>query len=301
MGRWRKLGRIFEPRALHPKLSSHAANPLAIPLGGDLFRIYYSGRDDRNRSSVGYLDFDLSRREIVYVHDRPAVEHGPEGSYFSHGISIGNCYEVAGTRYILFMGWQVPQDAHWRGDVGRLVVEPDGTLTVDGQGPFLGTSDIDPVSFSYPWVMQDGRLFRMWYGSTIAWDAGNGEMLHVINHAVSTDGHHWDRRGLAVPFALGTAQAFSRPTVLRVPDGYRMWFSFRGAPGRAYRIGYAESTDGEAWRLRLDQAGIDVSAEGWDSEMIEYPFVFRHGGQDFMLYNGNGHGKTGFGLAVWEG
>ena len=300
MRRWRKLGRIFEPKTLHPKLTSHAANPVAIPLDGNLFRIYFSSRDDRNRSSVGYLDFDLLRHQIVYLHDRPAIEHGPEGSYFSHGVSPGNYYEVGSQRYILFMGWQVPQDAHWRGDVGRMLVEPDGTLTIDGEGPFLSTSDIDPVSFSYPWAMRDGAVFRMWYGSTIAWNAGNGEMLHVINHAVSTDGHHWDRRGLAVPFALGKAQAFSRPTILRDPDGYRMWFSFRGAPGKPYRIGYAESTDGEAWCLRLDRAGIDVSAEGWDSEMIEYPFAFRHGGQDFMLYNGNGYGRTGFGLAVWE-
>lgn len=302
MGHWRKLGRIFEPQALHPKLASHAANPLALPLGGDLFRIYYSGRDGQNRSSVGYVDFDLARREILYIHDRPAVEHGPDGSFFSHGISIGNCYEAGGKRYILFMGWQVPADGHWRGDIGRLAVEPDGTLAVDGKGPFLGASDVDPLSLSYPWVTPVEGGFKMWYGSTISWDAGNGEMLHVINQAVSSDGLQWDPRGLAVPFALGKAQAFSRPTVLRDDAGhYRMWFSFRGAPGRAYRIGYAESDDGEAWRLRLDRAGMDVSPDGWDSEMVEYPFAFRHEGQDFLLYNGNGHGRTGFGLAVWEG
>ena len=35
--------------------------------------------------------------------------------------------------------------------------------------------------------------------------------------------------------------------------------------------------------------------------MIEYPFVFDHDGSRYMLYNGNGYGKTGFGLAVLEG
>ncbi len=34
--------------------------------------------------------------------------------------------------------------------------------------------------------------------------------------------------------------------------------------------------------------------------MIEFPRVFDHGGRRFMLYNGNGYGKTGFGLAVLE-
>jgi putative glycosyltransferase len=41
-----------------------------------------------------------------------------------------------------------------------------------------------------------------------------------------------------------------------------------------------------------------VSLIGWDSEMIEYPFVFDHAGERYMLYNGNGYGKSGFGLAI---
>lgn len=50
--------------------------------------------------------------------------------------------------------------------------------------------------------------------------------------------------------------------------------------------------------LDLNSAWIDVSSSGWDSEMIEYPFAFHHSGALYMLYNGNGYGKTGFGLAV---
>ena len=78
-----------------------------------------------------------------------------------------------------------------------------------------------------------------------------------------------------------------------------MWFSYRSGTGQKYRIGYAVSIDGAIWKLALDDAGIDVSLTGWDSEMIEYPFVFDHKNDRYMLYNGNGYGKTGFGLAVW--
>ena len=56
--------------------------------------------------------------------------------------------------------------------------------------------------------------------------------------------------------------------------------------------------DGKTCKLALEEVGIDVSADGWDSEMIEYPFVFDYKGQRYMLYDGNGYGKTGFGLAV---
>ena len=46
--------------------------------------------------------------------------------------------------------------------------------------------------------------------------------------------------------------------------------------------------------------GMDVSNNGWDSEMVCYPFVFDHKDITYMLYNGNSYGKTGMGLAVWE-
>ena len=44
--------------------------------------------------------------------------------------------------------------------------------------------------------------------------------------------------------------------------------------------------------------GIDVSEEGWDSQMICYSFVFSHKENYYMLYNGNQNGKEGFGLTI---
>ena len=76
-----------------------------------------------------------------------------------------------------------------------------------------------------------------------------------------------------------------------------MWYPYRG---ESYRIGYAESRDGTDWTRRDDIAGIEPSASGWDSEMVTYPFVFRHRDRRYMLYCGNGYGLTGIGLAVSE-
>lgn len=301
---WKKLGQIYTPEmsGRHPKLLTHAANPLPIHVAGDIYRIFYCGRDDQNRSSVGAVDIDIVQRNVITEHSTPFFEHGPVGSFYSDGISIGNCYEADGITYMLFMGWQHPSDGHWRGDIGRLIVTPEISLKLEDENFFLGIDSTDPVSLSYPWVQPLSESgFNMWYGSTLTWDAGNGEMLHVINHAYSADGHQWHRTGLAVPFELGRAQAFSRPTVLINKSGdFEMWFSFRGGADEKYRIGYAKSDNGKNWRLDLKNSGIDVSPTGWDSEMIEYPFVFNHNGVRYMLYNGNGYGKTGFGLAVLD-
>ena len=173
-------------------------------------------------------------------------------------------------------------------------------MVLDPEAPFMESDEEDPVSFSYPWVIYDEGIYKMWYGSTITWEAGNGEMLHVIKYATSDDGEHWEKHGVAIPYELGVAQAFSRPTVHKDEEGYHMWYSYRSGNGTPYRIGYAFSGDGLSWENRLDEVGIDVSEEGWDSEMICYPFVFEHKGELYMLYNGNQYGKEGFGLAVQE-
>lgn len=302
--KWVKLGLLYSPvgGARHPKLASHAANPLPILLDGDVYRVFYSGRDKYNRSSVGAVDIDIVKRRVVCEHQAPFFEHGAKGSFFSDGVSIGNCYEVDGVRYILFMGWQCSDGEHWRGDIGRLIVNQDLTLQLDEDTPFIAADSHNPISLSYPWVIRlSQQRYNMWYGSTKSWNAGNGEMLHVINYATSVDGHNWAHKGLAVPYELGIAQAFSRPTVIeRDGMGYDMWFSYRSGAGESYRIGYATCEDGLSWELALDDAGINVSEQGWDSEMIEYPFVFEHKKQRYMLYNGNGFGKSGFGLAISE-
>ena len=80
-----------------------------------------------------------------------------------------------------------------------------------------------------------------------------------------------------------------------------MWFAHRATKNiDTYRIGFASSEDGRHWSRDDAIAGIDVSPEGWDSEMICYPYIFTHKGFVYMLYNGNNYGQTGFGLAVME-
>ena len=63
-------------------------------------------------------------------------------------------------------------------------------------------------------------------------------------------------------------------------------------------MGYAESNDGIVWVRKDDLAGIEHSANGWDSDMIAYPYIHQSKQNKYIFYNGNGFGKTGFGFAV---
>ncbi|WP_373085377.1 hypothetical protein [Sneathiella sp.] len=295
---WIKKGRIFVPKGRHPKLFSHAANPLAMPLSKDVFRIYYCGRDAKKRSSVGAFDYDMKTGRVIEDYEEPIFSTGRPGSFCESGVSIGNCYRVGTKTYMSFMAWQVPKNAHWYGEIGRFIVNDDMTLSLDQDEPFISCQAFNSISLSYPWVQPaDQGGFEMWYGTTETWNAGNNEMLHVLRRAISSDGQVWEQTDDVLPFALGSAQAFSRPAILKGQDGTQnMWFSYRSGSGTSYRIGHSRFSDG-IWSQTPGRPGIDVSQTGWDSEMIEYPYVFEYQDKIFMLYNGNGYGETGIGLA----
>jgi hypothetical protein len=94
--------------------------------------------------------------------------------------------------------------------------------------------------------------------------------------------------------------------VFEANGAYHMFFCYRYSLGyrgrdRGYRIGYARSTDLEHWVRDDARAGIDVSPEGWDAEMVSYPHVFALDGAIYMMYLGNQVGRHGFGLARLDG
>jgi len=296
--KWKKLGKIYNFQPIDKYLQTHASNPLAVHLKDDTYRVFFSGRNATNKSSVGYVDIDIIKQEVMNTCKEVVFSYGKANSFYSHGISIGNIYKIKDTSYIQFMAWQIRDNGHWRGDIGRFKVSDDlQKLELTPNAPYLECDDEDKISLSYSWVMYNEGIYKMWYGSTIDWSSENTEMIHVIKYATSQDGEKWERHGLAIPYEIGVAQAFSRPTVLKNEKGYHMWFSYRSGNGTKYRIGYAHSSDGIKWD-RKENSGIDVSKSGWDSEMICYPFVFNHKGREYMLYNGNDYGKNGFGLAI---
>ena len=156
---------------------------------------------------------------------------------------------------------------------------------------------------------QDGS-FRMWYASGTGWvDTGQQQLepTYVIKHGNSSDGIAWQRSSDTCIEPYGPEEAQARPAVVRDRNGlYRMWFCYRGSRdfrdgSDAYRIGYAESDDGLAWRRDDTQAGIEPGVEGtWDSRMQAYPAVIQLKDRLLMFYNGNGFGSDGIGCAAQD-
>lgn len=301
---WRRCGLVFAPgnHARDPALATHAALPVPFSLGGDLVRVFYSGRDAQNRSALGSVVLRLGDAPLLEEADpAPILRPGGVGAFDDAGIGIGSVVADAGGDRLYYMGWNVGGAVPWRNAIGLAVGDARaGRFERFSAGPVMDRDPLDPYSLSYPWVLRCGpRDWRMWYGTHQSWGAAKSDMSHAIRGARSADGITWRRDArLSVP-PEGDEIATVRPTVLeRAGGGYEMWFARRTEDG-PYALGLAHSADGRRWRRA--QPGLEAEPDGWEGGAVTYPAVFEQAGRRWLLYNGAGYGNAGFGLAVWEG
>lgn len=310
---WKRCGLIHAPGA-QPKgewALSHAQLPTPDRISDKTLRIYFGTRDAADRTRATFLDVNPDRpQRVEYVHDRPVLDLGELGCFDDAGVMPFSIVNVDGAKFLYYAGWNTSTTVPYRVSIGLAVSEDGGrTFRRVRRGPILDRTLDEPHFCSAPFVVRDGREWRMWYLSCLGWRpiGGRPEPQYHVKVARSHDGLHWQRDGLVAIDLAHAEEAITRPWVLPGENRWRMWYCHRSLDGyrtdrkSSYRIGYAESTDNGVTWVRQDQSGgLGPAADGWDSEMTAYPAVYDHAGRLYLLYNGNGFGQSGFGYAVCE-
>jgi hypothetical protein len=297
---WEKRGLVHSPSGDRPWQRTHAQLPVTRALADDRFRVYFAGRDGDGRSHIGALELGLGEQVTVSEPGAdPLLAPGPLGHFDDHGVYPSSVVSSDGILFLYYIGWNPgPRRPLFYSSIGLAVSEDDGaTFKRYSVAPIMARSEHDPCLVTAPCVLREGSEWRMWYVSGLGWEERDGELrsYYHVKYASSTDGVRWERDGtVCIELAPGETNV-GRPCVVRDGARWRMWFA--ASSGEGYKPGYAESPDGVRWE-RHDEAGIAPSTEGWDSEAIAYPWVFRTSTGWAMLYNGNGFGRDGFGLAV---
>lgn len=314
---WRKLGRVFDP-ADHKRadwIDSFAQAPATLVFD-DFVRVYFSCRPkpDANGQYVSHAAYvDLNRRnllEIVGLSAQPVLGLGGLGTFDEFGTYPTTVIRHGDEVRAYYGGWTrcaaVPFDVA----IGYAVSTDQGvSFRKHGPGPVLGAALDEPFVISGPKIRRFRDRFYLWYIAGTRWipTEGRAEPVYRIRMATSSDGIHWERHGRELlPPRLEADECQASPDVIFANGAYHMFFCYRYSLGyrgreKGYRIGYARSTDLVNWTRDDARAGIDVSPEGWDSEMVSYPHVFALDGKTYMFYLGNQVGRHGFGLAELAG
>lgn len=282
----------------------------------DVVRVFFSCRpapDDQGQyvSYSAWVDLDRSNLiRVVRVADRPILELGELGTFDEFGTYPVSVIRDGSVLRAYYGGWTRCESVPFNVAIGCATSADDGrTFTKLGPGPALGYSLDEPFVISGPKIRRFGTIWYLFYIAGRKWKLveGRPEPVYKIRMATSSDGWSWSKVGRdLVESHIEEDEAQASPDVFEADGRYHMFFSYRRSAdyrrgSNAYRIGYAWSADLVTWTRGDADAGIDVSVDGWDSEMVAYPHVFELDGKTYMAYLGNEVGRYGFGLAVLEG
>ena len=101
---WRKLGRIYTPDGQRGWAQSHASVPIADHVSENRYRIYFTARDDGNRSHVGWCEININNPEkILAESEDPVLAPGKLGAFDMDGVmaitpSMSNAPSFPGAR-----------------------------------------------------------------------------------------------------------------------------------------------------------------------------------------------------------
>lgn len=302
--RWRKMGLIYAPDGSQAWAKSHAMLPTPLDMGDGRLRIYVAFVDANTVGRIGYVDVEArDPSRVIEVSDSPVLDIGQPGAFDDNGAIPISVVRTGEEVRLYYAGYQLGIHVRYLLFSG-LAISHDGGATFERHArvPVLDRSDSELLLRSAAYVLPGGPPWRMWYvaGDRHISAGGTTRPTYNVRYIESEDGIHWPAEGeVAVDLESDDEYGLGRPFVT-VWDGlYRMFYSVR-SHSIGYRMGYADSTDGRTWIRRDDQAGIDISASGWDSEMIYAASVVLSEHGTYMFYNGNDYGRSGFGYALLD-
>lgn len=315
--KWKKIGKIFDPthHVLPNRCMEFAQSPQTLVLH-DRVRVYFSTREKDHKgkylSHIAFADFSRNMGKLLCVSSEQVLPLGGLGCFDEHGIFPINPMSDGNRILAYTTGWNRKVSVSADASIGLAISHDDGlTFKRHGTGPLLTASLKEPFLVADAFVRRFGEKYHMWYIYGTKWEKFSEtdapERVYKISHASSSDGLNWQRDGRQIiSDKLNPDECQALPTVICVNSFYHMYFCYREAygfrtdPNRGYRLGYACSTDLDNWVRDDSLAGINVSEEGWDSQMQCYPHIFECDGRIYLLYNGNEFGRYGFGIALLE-
>ena len=314
---WKKLGKVFTPQEIggRPWLREFAQAPASLVFD-DFVRIYFSCRPlpDESRQYVSYSAFvDLERSDLFKVRrvaEHPILELGGIGDFDEFGTYPVSVIRDGAVVRAYYAGWTRCESVPFNVAIGAAVSHDNGVSFAKlGRGPVLAYSPDEPFVLSGPKIRRFEGVWYLWYIAGRKWKVvdGRAEPVYKIRMASSADGLTWTKMNRdLISSRVEEDEAQASPDVFFSNGRYHMFFCYRFSSNfrgkeNGYRIGYASSANMFDWVRDDELAGIDVSMDGWDSEMISYPHVFEVDGRTYMAYLGNQVGKKGFGLAELNG
>jgi hypothetical protein len=290
---WIKQGNIF---------NEHHAQLPVVDIYPDTYKIYYSTRDEQGRSIPMYINVFKDNLKS-YLHPiKVNLELGEVGMFDHYGVMPTDIITLDdNTKYLYYIGWSLRKDVPYHNTLGLAVSKNNGiTWEKYSKGPIFSSCALEPGFIGTAKVFKNKHNWSMYYLSCREWIDNNGKLepTYDIKLATSSDGINWTPTNKTIIHLEENEGGIASFQMI----GNKAWFSVRGKTSyrdnisESYKIKTATLID-ECW-VRDKDVDLDISNDGWDSEMVAYPYIIEENDKLIMFYNGNKFGKTGIGYAT---
>ncbi len=284
-------------------LKTHAMVPTPVLLS-DCIRVLFASCDADLRGRVYYVDLEREMpHNVIHLHTTPVLDLGADGCFDADGVNPCHLLVSGKEWWLYYVGWQrFPGRVPYTLFTGLAVSHDQGcSFERIQETPILQAQDEESYFRTAPFVQTTSTGYEMLYvgGSRFIGDP-QGKLLprYSIRRTKSIDGINWSASAediLTPDPALGEI-GFGRPRIEHLPNGdVVLMFSVRTE--RDYRLVQCPYDERIADRSHWT-AAISPSVARWDSEMTCFGATCRIDQHSILFYNGNGYGKTGFGLAL---
>lgn len=282
---------ILAPDLAAPWRSIHCGMACGRPMGSG-FRVWYTG-NAKGGSGYHICRADFDGRWNLTADSGPCLEPGAQGE-FDAAAAFMPCVVDPGDGGPLRMYYAAHSGGTFPGpgSSAGLATSVDGGASWVKIGHTLEATGDDHGGIGTHCVYRTAEGWAMIYTHV---HGVRPKMRYFMRFAVSPDGLNWIRppENLCLDHDGGTS---ARPCVWKDGSRFRMLYTHHAREGRgpnAYRVRLAESEDG--LRFRDLRQFLDVAPEGFDSEMVCYPWAIPSRG--VFLYTGNYFGRGGIGVA----
>jgi predicted GH43/DUF377 family glycosyl hydrolase len=248
----------------------YSVNYPRVLYDGQTYRMWYTGSTNATTSQIGYA---TSSDGVTWTKNPTPVLSPSRGRWDDNSVREGAVIQDGG----IFKMWYVATGTSGSGGAIGLATSSDGiTWSKDAHNPVIsGTAG---AYATYPAVIKDGQLYRIWYRS-----GASGQRSNILQ-AESADGVSWSqmRTALQAGSSGWDSGGLYSPSVILDAGLYKMWYS--GYSGSNYGVGFATSNNGLLW---TKYSGNPVLANVDDQQVVLV-------GSNYRMYHSWGLNTIGY-------
>lgn len=297
--KWIKKGLIYGANNNSEWMNNSALQPTPIVLN-DIIRVFVGFRDKNGVGRVGFVDVNADNpSEVINVSKKPCLDVGQPGCFDDNGVVPCAITKVEDKLFLFYAGYNIGHHVRMTIFSGLAISENDGmSFYRQSNVPIMERTSEESLFRVIHTALKTPNGWRMYYGAGNHFICGKKKTLPVYEIQVldSLDNLDLRNNGKKILSNQKDEYRIGRPYVVYENNIYKMFFC-KGTEKITYRLAYAESEDGINWIRKDEKLNLDLSENGWDSEMMAYPAYINYKGKRYLFYNGNNYGYDGFGYA----